>query len=144
MILTAQINFYPCGCDHPHTKKVLLLGRLALLHGEQEAFLLFSLLPGPQHRQEHACVCVCVVALPLLPGLLGWTCMATLASSGRVAPHYSRPSVQARGASLWCGVVWCGVVWCGVVWCGVVWCGVVWCAEGAVTKGQKAGMSTHG
>ena len=38
----------------------------------------------------------------------------------------------------------CGVVWCGVVWCGVVWCGVVWCAEGAVTKGQKAGMSTHG
>ena len=33
---------------------------------------------------------------------------------------------------------------CGVVWCGVVWCGVVWCAEGAVTKGQKAGMSTHG
>ena len=28
--------------------------------------------------------------------------------------------------------------------CGVVWCGVVWCAEGAVTKGQKAGMSTHG
>ena len=45
---------------------------------------------------------------------------------------------------VWCGVVWCGVVWCGVVWCGVVWCGVVWCAEGAVTKGQKAGMSTHG
>ena len=33
---------------------------------------------------------------------------------------------------------------CGVVWCGVVWCGVVWCAEGAVTKRQKAGMSTHG
>ena len=32
----------------------------------------------------------------------------------------------------------------GVVWCGVVWCGVVWCAEGAVTKRQKAGMSTHG
>ena len=28
--------------------------------------------------------------------------------------------------------------------CGVVWCGVVWCAEGAVTKRQKAGMSTHG
>ena len=27
---------------------------------------------------------------------------------------------------------------------GRVWCGVVWCAEGAVTKGQKAGMSTHG
>ena len=49
---------------------------------------------------------------------------------------------------VWCGVVWCGVVWCvvwcGVVWCGVVWCGVVWCAEGAVTKRQKAGMSTHG
>ena len=34
--------------------RVLLLGRLALLHGEQEAFLLFSLLSGPQHRQEHA------------------------------------------------------------------------------------------
>ena len=30
------------------------------------------------------------------------------------------------------------------LWCGVVWCGVVWCAEGAVTKRQKAGMSTHG
>ena len=45
---------------------------------------------------------------------------------------------------VWCGVVWCGVVWCGVVWCGVVWCVVVWCAKGAVTKGQKAGMSTHG
>ena len=45
---------------------------------------------------------------------------------------------------VWCGVVWCGVVWCGVVWCGVVWCGVVWCAEGAVTKRQKTGMSTHG
>ena len=28
--------------------------------------------------------------------------MATLASSGRVAPHYSRPTVQARGASLCC------------------------------------------
>ena len=28
--------------------------------------------------------------------------MATLASSGRVAPHYSRPTVQARGASLYC------------------------------------------
>ena len=26
----------------------------------------------------------------------------------------------------------------------VVWCGVVWCAEGAVTKWQKAGMSTQG
>ena len=51
---------------------------------------------------------------------------------------------EGTRAVLWCGVVWCGVVWCGVVWCGVVWCGVVWCAEGAVTKGQKAGMSTHG
>ena len=38
--------------------------------------------------------------LPFLPGLPGWTCMATLASSGRVAPHQNRPSVQARGASL--------------------------------------------
>ena len=45
---------------------------------------------------------------------------------------------------VWCGVVWCSVVWCGVVWCGVVWCGVVWCAEGAITKWQKAGMSTKG
>ena len=46
----------------------------------------------------------------------------------------------------WCSVVWwCGVMWCVVVWCGVVvCCGVVWCAEGAVTKRQKAGMSTHG
>ena len=43
--------------------------------------------------------------------------------------HGKRPGVQ---------------VWCGVVWCGVVWCGVVWCAEGAVTKWQKAGMSTQG
>ena len=52
--------------------------------------------------------------------------------------------VWCGGVVSWCGVVWCGVVWCGVVWCGVVWCGVVWCAEGAVTKRQKAGMSTHG
>ena len=50
--------------------------------------------------QRTVCVCVCVV--PFLPGLPGWTCMATLAASGRVAPHYSRPSVQARGASLYC------------------------------------------
>ena len=28
--------------------------------------------------------------------------------------------------------------------CGVVWRGLVWCAEGAVTKWQKAGMSTQG
>ena len=49
------------------------------------------------------CVCVCVWSVvPFLPGLPGWTCMATLASSGRVAPNYSRPSVQARGASLYC------------------------------------------
>ena len=47
-------------------------------------------------------VCVYVWVLPFLPGLPGWTCMATLASSRRVAPHYSRPSVQARGASLYC------------------------------------------
>ena len=40
------------------------------------------------------------------------------------------------------GVVWCCVVLCGVVWWCVVWCGVVWCAEGAITKWQKAGMST--
>ena len=44
----------------------------------------------------------------------------------------------------WSAEMGCGVVWCGVVWCGVVWCGVVWCAEGAVTKRQKAGTSTHG
>ena len=45
-----------------------------------------------------------------------------------------------------CGMVGCGMVGCGV-WCSMVWCAVVcvvWCAEGAVTKGQKAGMSTHG
>ena len=45
---------------------------------------------------------------------------------------------------LCCVVLCCVVLCCGVVWCGVLWCGVVWCAEGAVTKGQKAGMSTHG
>ena len=52
----------------------------------------------------YVCVCVCVEegVLPFLPGLPGWTCMATLASSGRVAPHYDRPLVQARGASLYC------------------------------------------
>ena len=48
------------------------------------------------------CVCVCEGVVPFLPDLPGWTCMATLASSGRVAPHYSRPSVQARGTSLHC------------------------------------------
>ena len=37
-----------------------------------------------------------------LPGLPGWTRMATLASSGRVAPHYSRPLVQAFGAGQGC------------------------------------------
>ena len=48
------------------------------------------------------CVSVCVWVLPFLPGLPSWTCMATLASLCRVAPHYSRPLVQARGASLYC------------------------------------------
>ena len=42
-----------------------------------------------------------------------------------------------------CFLLWCGVL-CFLLWCGVVWCGVVWCAEGAVTKRQKARMSTHG
>ena len=46
------------------------------------------------------CVCLCVL-LQFFPGLPGWTCMATLTSSGRVAPHCSRPSVQARGVSLY-------------------------------------------
>ena len=59
------------------------------------------------------CVCVCVsVCLkcvsvcgggggsPFFTRSPGGACMATLASSGRVAPHYSRPTVQARGASL--------------------------------------------
>ena len=37
--------------------------------------------------KANLCVCVCqYVVLPLLTGLPGWTCMATLASSGRVAP----------------------------------------------------------
>ena len=48
------------------------------------------------------CVCVCVWVLLFLPRLPGWTYMATLASSGQVTPHYSRPSVQARGASVYC------------------------------------------
>ena len=62
-------------------------------------------------------------------------CASTL-SGGRfsTAPQPGSPGLGRRP----------GVVWCGVVWCGVVWCGVVWCAEGAVTKRQKAGMSTHG
>ena len=44
-----------------------------------------------------------------------------------------------------CSVVVCfGLVRCKVLSCLVVCCGVVCCAEGAVTKRQKAGMSTHG
>ena len=59
-------------------------------------------------RLQRLCMFVCCVCpggggvLPFLPGLPGWTCMATLASSGRIAPHYSRPTVQVRGASLYC------------------------------------------
>ena len=51
-------------------------------------------------------LCVGGGGLPFLPGLPSWTCMATLASSGRVAPHYSRPSVQAKGASLYCPLLY--------------------------------------
>ena len=42
------------------------------------------------------CLCVGGGGVLVLPGLPGWTCMATLASSGQVAPHNSRPLVQAR------------------------------------------------
>ena len=48
------------------------------------------------------CTCVCGGGTTVFTRSPGRTCMATLASSGRVAPHYSRPSVQARGASLCC------------------------------------------
>ena len=78
-------------------------------------------------------------------------CRQTVLFGGLCCPFHCRQSCWSGGLccayccyQVWCGVVWCGVVWCAVVWCGVVWCGVVWCAEGAVTKGQKAGMSTHG
>ena len=70
---------------------------------------------------------------------------STIRRRGRGAqgsPGQQPPGARERDGPLL--QVWCGVVWCGVVWCGVVWCGVVWCAEGAVTKRQKAGMSTHG
>ena len=53
-----------------------------------------------------------------------------------------------RPVALLCGVIPWGywlVMLCLVVTCSVLWCSVVLCcAEGAVTKGQKAGMSTHG
>ena len=39
------------------------------------------------HHLGQSLVCVPGL-LPLLPGLPGWTCMATLASSGWVAPHW--------------------------------------------------------
>ena len=50
----------------------------------------------------YVCVACVVGVVPFFPGLPGWTHTATLASSGQVAPHYSRPSAQARGASLYC------------------------------------------
>ena len=87
----------------------------------------------PARGTPYRCVCWC-----------GWGphCLGAVGSG--------TPSVHCRGIVVWCVVVWCVVpcgvvVWCGVVCCsGVVWCGVVWCAEGAVTKWQKAGMSTQG
>ena len=40
----------------------------------------------PLWDRQCVCVCVCGGVLPFLPGLPGWTCTATLASSGRVEP----------------------------------------------------------
>ena len=87
-------------------------------------------------------------AAPLPGGSGQWTSCNTL-------PH-CLGAVGSGPPSMHCHTAWgqwavdppqctaCCVVWCGVVWSGVVWCGVVWCAEGAVTKRQKARMSTHG
>ena len=49
----------------------------------------------------------------------------------------------------WCGVVLRLVLRCAVLCCAVLCCTALcvvvrFCAEGAVTKRQKAGMSTHG
>ena len=84
--------------------------------------------------------CLKGAGLMCLPRAIGcWPVVVSSSSDGE----------RGTGASaVWSGLVWSGmacrcVVWYGMV-CGVVWCGVVWCAEGAVTKRQKAGMSTHG
>ena len=45
---------------------------------------------------------------------------------------------------LCCVVLCCAVLCCAVLCCAVLCSAVPWCAEGAVTKRQKAGMSTHG
>ena len=45
---------------------------------------------------------------------------------------------------LCCVMLFCVVLCCVVLCCVVLCCVVLCCAEGAVTKRQKAGMSTHG
>ena len=54
-------------------------------HATRKRFALMSVL-------DRAVMCVCIPqsgwVLPVLPGLPGWTCMATLASSGRAAPPW--------------------------------------------------------
>ena len=80
-------------------------------------------------------------------------------SCGPVSPMWAMRkdgvAMAADHCVVWCGVVLCCVVLCYVVlccvvlccvvlWCVVLCCVVLCCAEGAVTKGQKAGMSTHG
>ena len=52
--------------------------------------------------------------------------------------------VALRCVALRCVALCCVVLCCVVLCCVVLCCVVLCCAEGAVTKGQKAGMSTHG
>ena len=70
--------------------------------------------------------------------------LATNVGKLTVTPHATTTPKPCPTWAELAGVAREGTRGCGVVWYGVVWCGVVWCAEGAVTKRQKAGMSTHG
>ena len=72
----------------------------------------------------------------LLPATPGWVSLPVVVGLPR---HSWRRVPGAVPRHSWLGFAVGGGVWCVV--CGV-WCMV--CAEDAVTKRQKAGMSTHG
>ena len=85
------------------------------------------------------CRCVCLgsgfgCSPPLLAGLLGCVCARVRAPLAPSTPGNARcGSVFGLGFRLRPATPGLGV-----------WVCVCWCAEGAVTKGQEAGMSTHG
>ena len=68
-----------------------------------------------------------------------WGCAAGAPYRGTASPPPPPPPPV-----LCCAVLCCVVLCCVVLCCVVLCCVVLCCAEGAVTKRQKAGMSTHG